>query len=72
LNKTRHYLGQVNGAELSVDRFEGELAGLLLAEAEFESIEAMEAYPMPDFCTFEVTNDTAYTGGALASNGLPK
>jgi hypothetical protein len=71
LRKTRHYLGRIDGAELSVDRFEGDLDGLILAEAEFDSMEAMRAYPAPDFCAREVTDNIRYTGGSLVKDGLP-
>jgi CYTH domain-containing protein len=49
-----------------VDIFEGELAGLIAAEAEFETVEAMEAFPIPDFAMREVTDDICYIGGHLA------
>lgn len=71
LRKTRHALGKVDGADVFVDVFEGPLAGLIMAEAEFESMEAMERYPMPDFALREVTDDARYTGGRLAADGLP-
>jgi CYTH domain-containing protein len=71
LRKTRHYLGAVGGAEVSVDSFEGALGGLVLAEAEFEDSWSMAAYPMPDFAYREVTDDLRYTGGALVRDGLP-
>jgi len=35
LRKTRHYLGNFGGGELSVDRFEGALSGLIMAEGDF-------------------------------------
>jgi CYTH domain-containing protein len=71
LRKTRHYLGNVGGAELSIDRFEGALSGLILAEAEFDDSAAMAAYPSPEFAYREVTDDLRYTGGALIVDGLP-
>lgn len=55
LRKTRHALGKIDGADVFVDVFEGSLAGLIMAEAEFESTEAMENYPMPNFAYEEVT-----------------
>ena len=42
-------------SDVFVDVFEGSLAGLIMAEAEFESTEAMENYPMPNFAYEEVT-----------------
>ncbi|CAN5186711.1 hypothetical protein BH09PSE1_BH09PSE1_20070 [soil metagenome] len=71
LRKTRHSLGRIDGADVFVDVFEGGLSGLIMAEAEFEDVAAMEAYPMPDFAFREVTEDVRYTGGRLVSEGLP-
>jgi len=71
IRKTRHRLALEGGVTMSVDRFEGELAGLILAEREFETHEAMAAFLAPDFCVREVTDDPRYTGGALIRDGLP-
>jgi CYTH domain-containing protein len=72
LRKTRHHIGLVSGVEVSVDEFEGDLAGLVLAEAEFDDAAAMAAYPSPDFAVREVTEDTRYSGGRLVAEGLPE
>lgn len=70
LRKTRcNYAA--DGATLSVDRFEGPLEGLLLAEAEFADDAAMAAFPDPDFAVREVTRDFRYTGGELVRAGVP-
>lgn len=71
LRKTRHSLGRIDGADVFVDVFDGALAGLVMAEAEFEDMEAMAAWPMPDFAFREVTDDVRYTGGKLVVDGLP-
>ena len=71
LRKTRHHIGLVNGVEMSVDEFEGDLAGLVMAEAEFDDAAAMATYPSPDFAIREVTEDTRYSGGRLVAEGLP-
>ena len=71
LCKVRHHLGPVNGIEVSVDEFEGPLAGLVMTEAEFDGAEAMAAYPAPPFALREVTDDPRYSGGWLVENGLP-
>jgi CYTH domain-containing protein len=71
LKKTRYALQPVDGAILFIDRFEGPLEGLLMGEAEFETAEALAAFPLPDYATAEVTHDLLYTGGQLAVNGLP-
>ena len=72
LVKTRHHLGEINGADVCVDEFAGDLAGLIMAEAEFADMQAMSAFPMPEFAFLEVTEDLRYTGGELAAKGLPK
>ena len=71
LKKLRHTLKPYGGVTMAVDEFQGELAGLILAEAEFESDAAMRAFAPPDFVAREVTDDVRYTGGALARSGLP-
>ena len=70
LEKTRHYYA-ADGVTLSVDRFEGALAGLFLAEAEFADDAAMAAFPHPAFAVREVTDDPRYTGGELVRAGVP-
>ena len=71
IRKTRHRLALEDGVTMSVDRFEGELAGLILAESEFETHDLMAAFLAPDFCIREVTDDLRYSGGALIRDGLP-
>ena len=70
MRKTRHYYAG-DGVTLSVDRFEGPLAGLFLAEAEFGDDAAMAAFPHPGFALREVTDDPRYTGGELVRAGIP-
>jgi CYTH domain-containing protein len=65
LHKRRHHLGPY-----SIDVFEGELTGLILAEITFESDAEIRAHPTPDFAARDVSDDVRYTGGALAANGL--
>jgi CYTH domain-containing protein len=71
LRKIRHALGKIDGADVFVDVFEGPLSGLIMAEAEFDTMEAMERFAMPDFAFREVTEDVRYTGGRLVADGLP-
>jgi CYTH domain-containing protein len=66
LRKRRYHVGRY-----SIDVFEGDLQGLILAEAEFSSEEEMRAHPIPDFAVREVSDDVRYTGGALAYGGQP-
>lgn len=72
ITKLRHRLQPLPGVKMLVDEFQGTLAGLILAEAEFETPEALAAFPMPDFSHHEVTDDPRYSGGSLAKNGAPK
>ena len=51
--------------ELGVDVFDGPLAGLILAEAEFADDASMLAFVPPAWCGREVTADPAFTGGEL-------
>jgi CYTH domain-containing protein len=71
LTKTRHRLQAPPGVVASVDEFHGDLAGLILAEAEFQNDEAMEAFPTPAFAVREVTAEREYTGAWLAHHGRP-
>jgi CYTH domain-containing protein len=71
LKKVRYGLKPVDGATLSIDKFDGPLEGLLMGEAEFETAEAQACFPLPDYATREVTHDLRYTGGRLVVEGLP-
>ena len=50
-----------------VDIFHGPLDGLVLAEAEFHSDEAMQKFEPPNASLAEVTHDRRFTGGRLAT-----
>jgi len=49
-----------------IDVFDGPLEGLILAEVEFDTAEAAEAFLIPSFAAAEVTTDDRLTGGQLA------
>jgi CYTH domain-containing protein len=72
LRKLRHLLQPAGGNPLCVDEFLDDLKGLLIAEAEFETLEALERFATPEFAIREVTADPKFTGAHLATNGLPK
>lgn len=72
LTKVRHRLHAPPGVLLSVDEFQGDLAGLILAEAELDTAEALAAFPTPDFAVREVTHEPQFTGGWLVKHGLPR
>lgn len=48
-----------------IDVFDGLLQGLILAEAEFDSVVAAEAMAVPSFAAEEVSADPRFTGGQL-------
>jgi CYTH domain-containing protein len=52
---------------LGIDVFAGPLHGLVLAEAEFDTNNAMLAFRPPSYVTAEVTNDPRFTGGSLVN-----
>jgi len=72
IKKLRHRLQPLPSAVMSVDELQGDLNGLIMAEAEFETAALLAAFPMPDFAVREVTDDFRFTGGYLAKNGLPR
>jgi CYTH domain-containing protein len=67
LSKRRY---KVDG--FSIDCFEGELAGMELAEIEWSDDEGLRALHPPIWATAEVSNDPKYQGGTLAFAGKPK
>lgn len=72
IKKLRHRLKSLPDIAMRVDEFQGELLGLILAEAEFDTPDQLAAFPMPDFAVREVTDDPRFTGGYLVKNGLPR
>ena len=71
LLKRRLRVSTDQGVVLAIDEFQGNLSGLILLEAEFESTEALHAYQPPWYAGAEVTGDLRYTGGQLVAFGLP-
>jgi CYTH domain-containing protein len=72
IKKLRHRFRQFPDAAMGVDEFQGNLQGLIMAEAEFKTPELLAAFPIPNFAVREVTDDPRFTGGYLAKYGLPK
>lgn len=70
ISKRRHY---VEAGELTIelDVYDEQLAGLAVAEVEFDSEEAAGAYEPPDWFGEELTGDDRYSNAALARDGLP-
>lgn len=71
ISKLRHRLAPIAGVVMAVDEFQGALAGLILAEAEFKTDDALHGFVAPDFVGREVTDDPRYTGGRLVVDGAP-
>ena len=65
LRKNR-YPFEFAGRKFSVDMFLGDLFGLVLAEASFETDENLDAFPKPPFALAEVTNNELFSGGKLS------
>jgi adenylate cyclase len=57
---------------IEVDVFDGPLSGMLIAEVEFDSEPASEAFRPPDWLGDEVTGDGRYANESLALHGAPK
>ena len=72
IRKLRHRLHSPPGVAMLVDEFQGELDGLIMAEAEFKARDLLLAFTAPDFAAREVTDDPRFNGGNLAKYGLPK
>lgn len=54
-----------------IDVFDGALEGLILAEAEFDSVVSAEAFVAPFQVAAEVSADDRFTGGQLARASRP-
>ena len=71
LSKTRLKLA-FGGLALSIDRFQGPLEGLTLAEIEMDDLAALRALPDPPWAVRDVTHELPYQGATLARAGIPK
>ena len=69
LRKTRHQVPLGAGLLVEVDRYDGKLGGLVVAEVEFRSEPASRAFQPPRWLGREVTGDAAYANQTLAING---
>jgi CYTH domain-containing protein len=72
IKKLRYRLRSPPGVVLSLDQFQGELDGLVMLEAEFNTLDLMASFATPDFAVCEVTDDPRYSGGHLVKHGQPK
>jgi adenylate cyclase len=67
----RRTLVPLDGLIAEVDEYEGGLAGLLVVEVEFASLEEARAFTPPEWFGREVTDDAAYKNASLALEGRP-
>jgi len=71
VSKTRH-LVPTGKLHFDLDVYAGDLAGLVVAEIEFASVEESESFAPPDWLGLEVTEDGRYKNRALAERGRPR
>ena len=65
IQKTRYYIPIQNDLTIELDVFKGVLKDLIMAEVEFPSIEAAEAFIAPEWFGKEVTQDVRYHNSYL-------
>jgi CYTH domain-containing protein/CHAD domain-containing protein len=70
VEKSRHRI-PFGAHTVELDVFAGALDGLMMAEVEFTSSDALQAFEPPVWFGREVTDDGRYTNASLALNGLP-
>ena len=70
LQKTRRMM-LVEGLEVSVDEYFGELGGLVVAEVEFDDEQAAREFMPPAWFGPEVTGQSEYANRSLSVHGLP-
>jgi adenylate cyclase len=67
--KTRHVI-PCEEVEIELDRYAGDLDGLLIAEIEFPDEQQAAAFAAPEWLGEEVTGDRRYLNETLATEGL--
>jgi len=71
LEKTRHLIPTGAGLTIELDVYSGVLTGLMVAEVEFGSEDAADAFEPPEWFGAEVTNDVRFKNQKLACEGAP-
>jgi adenylate cyclase len=71
VEKVRHLVPAGDGLVLEVDVYDGDLEGLVVAEVEFPSEAAADAWAPPAWLGAEVTADERYKNHNLAVDGIP-
>lgn len=62
---------RVGDATVEVDEYGGALDGLVVAEVEFDDVQAARSFQAPSWFVREVTDDPRYSNRSLASDGMP-
>jgi adenylate cyclase len=71
IEKTRYEIPADDGLTIELDVYDGALAGLVVAEVEFDSEERADGFAAPDWLGREVTDDARYKNQRLACEGAP-
>jgi adenylate cyclase len=71
IEKTRYEIDAVDGLVIELDVYKGHLEGLVVAEVEFDSEAAADAFAPPDWLGRDVTEDARYKNQRLARDGAP-
>jgi CYTH domain-containing protein len=71
IEKARYEIPVGDDLVLELDVYAGDLDGLVIAEVEFDSEEAAEAFAAPDWLGQDVTEDLRYKNQRLARDGAP-
>jgi len=64
VSKIRYYY-PYQGLTAEIDVFQDELLGLVEVDFEFQTVEELKKFVMPDFCLVDVTHDDFAAGGML-------
>jgi adenylate cyclase len=72
IEKTRYEIDADGGLTIELDVYGGALAGLVVAEVEFDSEDGADAFDPPAWFTREVTEDARYKNQRLACDGAPE
>lgn len=71
IRKNRYFL-DYEGKQISIDLYLGDLWGLILAKAEFETEKELIDFEVPKFSVLEVTGDPFFAGGNLFGKTFSK
>jgi hypothetical protein len=69
VRKNRYFL-DLDGKQISIDLFLGDLWGLILAKAEFETEKELIDFEPPKFSIMEVTDNSFFTGENLVGKNF--